>query len=131
MRKPAPRSSSRSVAMRRDANGTVAETPIERAASTYLVDPRPELLGSMKSSELARLLNVETVYISSGSIELTRGLCALIAYSRGLGRTRPLTVVSTASDPSTLRVLRSCCQVLARDAIFDVTVTSATVEHTQ
>ena len=98
-------------------------TLVARDNETCVVDPRPELLCALfKGGHPNRILDIDAVVITDDDVEVTRGLCTLVAYLRGLKRTSALPVLVRNDAGICTTFLRSCCERLVENATFRVSV---------
>jgi hypothetical protein len=108
-------------------DGVVTGTIVAYEGAVCLVNPRPEILASLYyEAKLKRILSIKAVILTDNTIEFTRGLCALVGYSRGLRRRTPLTVITRKESKISTDFLNSCCARLLEDSAFDVSIVPVT-----
>jgi hypothetical protein len=108
--------------------GVISGTIVAYQGAVCLINPRPEILTALYSeAKIKRILSIKAVILTDNTMEYTRGLCALVAYSRGLRRRTPLTVITRNDTAISRDFLNSCCSQLLNDSHFDVTVESVEV----
>ena len=104
-------------------DGIVTGTIVAFEGAVCLINPRPEILTSLyHEAKLKRILSIKAVILTDNTIEFSRGLCALVGYSRGLRRKTPLTVITRKETKISTDFLTSCCARLLEDAAFDVSI---------
>jgi hypothetical protein len=104
-------------------DGVVSGTMVAYEGAVCLINPRPEILASLyHEAKLKRILAIKAVILTDNTIEFTRGLCALVGYSRGLRRRTPLTVITRKDSKISTDFLNSCCARLLEDSAFDVDI---------
>lgn len=103
--------------------GIVSGTIVAYEGAVALINPRPEILASLyHEAKLKRILSIKAVILTDNTIEFTRGLCALVGYSRGLRRRTPLTVITRKDSKISTDFLNSCCARLLEDQAFEVDI---------
>src|SRR5688500_9535827 len=103
--------------------GAVSGTIVAYEGAVCLINPRPEILTSLyHEAKLKRILSIKAVILTDNTIEFSRGLCALVGYSRGLRRRTPLTVITRKDAKISTDFLNSCCARLLEDQAFDVSI---------
>lgn len=96
-------------------NGEVSGTIIAYEGTVFVVNPHPEILTALyHEAKMKRILSLGGVVLTDSALEHTRGLCALVNYSRGLRRKRPLLVVSRKGGAMPATYLNSACSQLLR-----------------
>lgn len=104
-------------------DGVVSGTIVAYEGAVALINPRPEILASLyHEAKLKRILSIKAVILTDNTIEFTRGLCALVGYSRGLRRRTPLTVITRKESKISTDFLNSCCARLLEDSAFEVDI---------
>jgi hypothetical protein len=104
-------------------DGVVSGTIVAYEGAVCLINPRPEILASLyHEAKLKRILAIKAVILTDNTIEFTRGLCALVGYSRGLRRRTPLTVITRKDSKISTDFLNSCCARLLEDSAFELTI---------
>ncbi len=105
--------------------GVISGTIIAYKGGVCLINPRPEVLIALyQEAKIKRILGVNAVLLTDNTPAFTRGLCALVSYSRGLRRRRPLSVVTRSDTKISTDFLNSCCARLLEDSAFDVDITT-------
>src|SRR5688500_14505994 len=103
--------------------GAVSGTMVAYEGAVCLINPRPEILTSLyHEAKLKRILSIKAVILTDNTIEFSRGLCALVGYSRGLRRRTPLTVITRKDATISTDFLNSCCARLLEEQAFDVSI---------
>ena len=103
--------------------GIVSGTLVAYEGAVCLINPRPEILTALyQEAKLKRILSIKAVLLTDNTIQYTRGLCALVGYSRGLGRKTPLQVITRSDCQVSTDFLHSCCARLLEDSAFDVDI---------
>lgn len=104
--------------------GVVSGTIVAYEGAVFLINPRPEILTALyQEAKLKRILAVKGVIMTDNTIAYTRGLCALVNYSRGLRRKTPLVVVTREDTTIPTDFLSSCCsRLLAESSLFEFTI---------
>ncbi len=101
--------------------GVVSGTIVAYEGTVFLVNPRPEILLALyQEAKLKRILSLKGVVLTNATVELTRGLCALLNYSRGLRRRAPMSVITRTGTDLSHEFLTKCCTPLRGAATFDV-----------
>ncbi len=105
-------------------DGEVSGTIVAYKGAVCLINPRPEILTALyQEAKIRRILAVRAVILTDSRMEFTRGLCALVGYSRGLRRRRPLEILTSTDVDISYDFLNSCCARLLGDtAPFDVEI---------
>lgn len=104
-------------------DGAVSGTIVAYEGAVCLINPRPEILTSLyHEAKLKRILSIKAVILTDNTIEFSRGLCALVGYSRGLRRRTPMTVITRRDAKISTDFLNSCCARLLEDQAFDVSI---------
>lgn len=104
-------------------DGIVTGTIVAFEGAVCLINPRPEILTSLyHEAKLKRILSIKAVILTDNTIEFSRGLCALVGYSRGLRRKTALTVITRKETKISTDFLNSCCARLLEDSAFDVSI---------
>jgi hypothetical protein len=105
--------------------GVVSGTIVAYEGTVFLVNPRPDILLALyQEAKLKRILSLKGVVLTNATVELTRGLCALLNYSRGLRRRAPLNVITRTGTDLSHEVLTKCCTPLRGAATYDVRLTT-------
>jgi hypothetical protein len=103
--------------------GVVSGTILAYQGGVCIVNPRPEILAALYSeSKIKRILSLKSVILTENTLEFTRGLCALLNYSRGLRRKTPLEVIAREESHISVDVINNCCSRLIGGSSFDLTV---------
>jgi|GEM_PF-1795028 len=107
-----------------DENGEVSGTIVAYEGTVFVVNPHPEILTALyHEAKMKRILSLGGVVLTDSALEHTRGLCALVNYSRGLRRKRPLLVISRRGGALPTAYLNSACsQILRQTSQFPVTI---------
>jgi hypothetical protein len=101
--------------------GVISGTIVAYEGAICVINPRPEvLLALYQESKIKRILGVKAVILTGDSIDITRGLCAFVNYSRGLRRRSPLTIIARSDSRISPDFLSSCCARLWGDSQFEV-----------
>jgi hypothetical protein len=104
-------------------DGIVGGTIVAYEGAVCLINPRPEILSILYSeAKIKRILSIKAVILTDNTMQYTRGLCALVAYSRGLRRRTPLTVITRTDTSISTDFLNSCCARLLNDSTFEVNI---------
>jgi hypothetical protein len=101
--------------------GVISGTIVAYEGAICVINPRPEILLALyQEAKIKRILGVRAVILTSDSIDVTRGLCAFVNYSRGLRRRSPLTIIARGDSRISPDFLSSCCARLWGDSQFAV-----------
>lgn len=104
-------------------SGTISGTIVAFKGAVCVVNPRPEVLTALyQEAKIRRILSLKAVILTDNTIEFTRGLCALVNYSRGLRRRSPLLVLTRDDSRISTDFLNSCCSRLLEDSAFDLNI---------
>lgn len=102
-------------------DGAISGTIVAYEGAVSVINPRPEILTALyQEAKLKRILSLKGILLTDNTIDYTRGLCALVSYSRGLRRRTPLTIVTRHDTGISPDVLNRCCSQLLGDALFEV-----------
>jgi hypothetical protein len=103
--------------------GVISGTIVAYKGAVSVINPRPEILIALyQEAKIKRILSLKAVLLTDNTIEFTRGLCALVNYSRGLRRRSPLVVVTRDDSRISTDFLNSCCSRLLEDSAFDLEI---------
>ncbi len=103
--------------------GTISGTIVAYKGAVSVINPRPEILTALyQEAKIKRILGIKAVIMTDNTIEFTRGLCALVNYSRGLRRRSPLQVITRDDSRISTDFLNSCCSRLLEDSAFDLDI---------
>jgi hypothetical protein len=103
--------------------GAIGGTIVAYKGAVCVINPRPEILTALyQEAKIKRILSIKYVILTDNTIEFTRGLCALVGYSRGLRRKSPLTILTRDDTRISTDFLGSCCSRLLGDEAFDVAI---------
>lgn len=101
----------------------VIGTIIAYEGAVFLINPRPEILAALyQESKLKRILGIGSIVLTSADVDMARGLCSLVNYSRVLLRRAPLAIITSNHTNRGDDFITRCCGKLASSALF-------TLEH--
>ncbi len=106
-------------------DGAISGTIVAYEGAVSVINPRPEILTALyQEAKLKRILSLKGIILTDNTIDYTRGVCALVSYSRGLRRRTPLSIVTRSDALISTDVLNRCCAQLLGDALFEVKIES-------
>ena len=90
-------------------SGAIGGTIVAYKGAVCVINPRPEILTALyQEAKIKRILSIKYVILTDNTIEFTRGLCALVGYSRGLRRKSPLKIITRDDTRISTDFLSSC-----------------------